>query len=452
VSAPQIDELYTIGAGGNRRVVHPADVRGKYTTRRRLISAGLVLVLLALPFIQVNGLPSVWIDVARRRFHFFGASLGPTDSYLLFFLITGVAFALIVASALWGRVWCGYACPQTVFLETVFRNIERWIEGSREQRMRLADSAWTWSKLWRRGLKLSVFFVLSAGIAHVLLCYFVSPAALWADMQLGPSSSPFAFGASVLCTAVLFFNFTWFREQLCIIICPYGRLQSALSDADTVVIGYDALRGEPRGKVSDPDAGACVSCNRCVTVCPTAIDIRHGLQLECVGCANCIDACDEIMIKVGRAPGLIRYDSQAGFAGQKRTFWRPRVYLYSAFALVGLIALTATLATRPSLPATLVRQSGAPFVIDGDTVRNAYALHLHNRRAEAVDWTVVVTAPAALHVILPRQSVHLEPYEKQILPLFVEAKQPAAQSDFTLRVGDVMTLNGHFLAPTPAPR
>src|SRR5690606_21433497 len=279
------------------------------------------------PFIKIGGKPIVFLDVAHRRFHLFGASFNSNDFWLVFFLVTGIGFGLIFVTTLFGRVWCGYACPQTVFLEGIYRRVERLIEGNRNDRIRRNHGPWNFDKIWRKSTKFVLFLAISVGLAHVFLAYFVSFPSMWTMVTSPPTEHIEAFIWTTAFAAVTFFNFGWFREQVCLIICPYGRLQSVMTDRNTFNVAYDVTRGEPRGKPSEEGVGDCVDCRRCVQVCPTGIDIRNGLQLDCVGCASCIDACDEVMDKLGRPRGLIRYDSPNGLEGKKRRFLRPRVWV-----------------------------------------------------------------------------------------------------------------------------
>lgn len=452
-TGPSIDTLYSVGPGGARNFLHPAAAHGRFTRARQIVFTILIAVLVVLPFLTINGRPGVWLDMRGRSFHFLGLSAGPTQSYLLFYLSLAAAFALVVTSALWGRLWCGWACPQTVWLEGVYRRLERLFEGDRHRQLQLDAAPFGLEKLLRRGGKNLVFLAVSAALAHLLVCYFVPPKALWAMMGRGPSADPEVFVWSAALTAAVFFNYAWFREQMCIIICPYGRLQSVLSDADTIVVGYDARRGEPRGKAGEA-RGDCVDCSRCVAVCPTGIDIRQGLQLECVGCAACIDACDEIMTRLKRPRGLIRYDSQRSLTEGTRRFLRPRVYVYAALALVGTIAAVATVRTRPDLPVNLVRQVGAPFVLDGPTVRNAFLLRTANKteKDESFALEIAPANPAAV-VTVPARVWSIPAGGAAVLPIFVEIPRASFSGPFdvTARLtspdGRKAELHAQFLGP-----
>lgn len=452
--APSLETLSTVGPGGARNFLHPAKAHGRFARARTVVFAVLIAAFVALPFITINGRPGVWLDMAGRSFHFLGLSIGPTQTYLAFFLALALAFTLVVVSALWGRLWCGWACPQTVWLEGVYRRVERAFEGDRHRQLQLDAAPWGAGKLLRKGGKHLVFLLLSAAIAHLLVCYFVPPAKLWALVGRGPSADPEVFVWSSALTALVFFNFAWFREQLCIIVCPYGRLQSVLADQDTVVVGYDARRGEPRGKASKAGHGDCVDCSRCVAVCPTGIDIRQGMQLECVGCAACADACDEIMSRLKRPKGLIRYDSQRGLASGERRFLRPRVYAYGILAALLLVAGAVLARSRPELPVTLVRQTGAPFVLDGEKVRNAYLVRTANKteKDELLTLEVVPANPRA-EVTLPARTWPVPPQGIAAIPLFVEVERKSFAGPFDVAVkvtgkdGRQAELHAQFLGP-----
>lgn len=376
---PDLDTVYTINPDGSRNFLHPADVHGPWQHRKHVVWAVLIAIYILLPWIAIGGHPAVHIDLRSRSAHLFGQGFTNQDFYLVFFLVSGLGFALFVATSLWGRIWCGYACPQTVFLEGVFRKIERILEGPRDERVRRNLGPLTRDKAWRKVVKHAIFLVLSFAIAHIFLAYFIPVRELLGLMSRPPGSHVGDFIWVMFWTAVLYFDYAWFREQTCLIICPYGRAQSALVDRDTIIIGYDAARGEPRGKKGDA-TGDCIDCYRCVAVCPTGIDIRSGLQMECVGCANCVDACNDIMRKVDRPEGLIRYDSQRGFAGEpRRSLLRPRFFLYTFLGLLGLTVAGFTILRRASFEVRVLRAQGLPYQIEGDVVRNVYMIRIQNK-------------------------------------------------------------------------
>ncbi|HRQ89608.1 MAG TPA: cytochrome c oxidase accessory protein CcoG [Bacteroidia bacterium] len=454
---PNLDSVTTINADGSRYYLHPADVRGPWTAWRRVFGYALIAVYAALPWIPVNGNPAVLFDVEHRRFHLFGLTLVPQNLWVLFFGITGLGFALFFLTALLGRLWCGWACPYTVFLEHIFRRIERLVEGDAPARKRLATAPWGASKVLRRFAKHALYGISAAVIAHFFLSYFVPLPRLYAYMQEGPLAHATAFGIVLFLTVVLWFCFGWFREQFCIVMCPYGRLQSALTDDDTVNIGYDETRGEPRGPVNKT-SGACIDCRRCVNVCPTGIDIRNGLQMECIGCAACIDACDEIMVKVGQPKGLVRYDSTNGFAGKKRRILRPRILLYTGLGLLGL-AVFAFTASRKASPysADFSRMLGAPYFTDAASVRNHYQVRFQNQRNQPATFRLdLADAPEGFTLSGAGQPIEVPPLGETTRPAIVVV--PAASYTgpapirFRLAVepGEVLIEHeANFLGPDP---
>ncbi|MDF1812806.1 MAG: cytochrome c oxidase accessory protein CcoG [Verrucomicrobiales bacterium] len=420
--SPNLDSVTTVNADGSHYILHPADVSGRFTTARKIFAAFLLLIYVALPWIQINGAPAVFLDVQTRQFHLFGITLAPQDLWVMFFSITGLGFSLFFITALLGRVWCGWACPYTVFLEHIYRRIERWIDGEGTQRKRLDAAPWGPGKIFRRVVKNGLFLIVSALLAHVFLSYFISIKRLYHFMEEGPMSHAFAFGAILFLTGALYVCFARFREQFCIMVCPYGRLQSAMTDDNTMIIGYDEMRGEPRGK---PGAvtGDCVDCRRCVNVCPTGIDIRNGLQLECIGCAACIDACDDIMKKLDRPTGLVRYDSLNGLSQKKRQILRPRIFVYATLGFLGLAALTLTtfFKARPYTVSSS-RMAGAPFYIDSESVRNHYQLRLLNKRNQPATFEMSLENPPAGYSLSGAgQVITIEPHKGVTRPTILKA-------------------------------
>ena len=432
---PSINSVTSINEDGSRYFIHPADVSGFWTRCRRFSAWILIAIFIALPIIPVGGHPAVFLDVMGRKFHLFGLTLMFQDLWLLFFLITGLGFTLFLVTAILGRSWCGWACPQTVFLDHVFRRVERWIDGDAQARRRLEDAPWSLGKLFRRVLKHGIFFILAAGIAHLFLSYFVSLPALWAMMHGSPFEHWKLFVFVFALTGLMYFDFAWFREQFCIVLCPYGRLQSALIDDNSIVIGYDERRGEPRGKTGTT-TGDCIDCRRCVQVCPTGIDIRQGLQMECIGCDACIDACDEIMTKLERPRGLIRHDSLNALAGRPFKFLRPRLFLYLVLALVG--ASVFFLATREVKPVILsvIRMQGAPYIRDAETVRNNYLVRLANKRPNAHEYRIEVESPLPGIVSTGANThpIRLEAGEEVREPLIVTIPDSEFRGQFDLQI------------------
>ncbi len=415
---PNVDSVTTIREDGSRFFLHPADVKGFFTRHRRWTGLVLIAIYLSLPWINIGGHPAVFLDVAARRFHLFGLVLAFQDVWLLFFGITGLGFGLFFITSLFGRLWCGWACPQTVFLDHVYRRIERWIEGDAVARRKLDDAPWGREKAIKRIGKQVAFVIVSLVISHLFLAYYVSVPELWSMMRSSPWEHWNAFLFVFVFSGIIYFNFAWFREQLCIVICPYGRLQSALTDDNTMVIGYDAKRGEPRGKPATAGVGDCIDCNRCVQVCPTGIDIRHGLQLECIGCAACIDACDTVMDKLKRPTGLIRYDSLEGLEGRKTKWVRPRTILYSFLLLLGASVATYAISTVRPANFMVTRMTGAPYIVTDEAVRNQFLVRVVNKRDEAQSFRIELRdLPAFVGSSGFTNEVELAPLAEQVVPL-----------------------------------
>jgi cytochrome c oxidase accessory protein FixG len=429
MDGPTLDKLAILDDHGRRMKIHPADVDGRFQRAKPFVRWGLIGLFVALPWISVGGHPAVLLDLPMRRAYLFGHVFVPSDMPFLFFGLTAIAWTLIMASTLFGRVWCGWACPQTVYLEGVYRRIERKIEGNGAQRLAFDTAPWTSQKIAKKVLKWSLWLLSSFLIAHIFLSYFVSIPRV-VDMVLDdPREHWEAFLVAAFATGLVHFNFAWFREQTCLIICPYGRFQSALQDRDSIVIGYDKKRGEPRGKATEPGHGDCVDCRKCVTVCPTGIDIRNGLQMECIGCAACIDACDDVMKKLHRAPGLIRYDSERGLAGEGRRVLRPRVYFYLAAGVVGLAVLLAFALTRTPIVARVVRPAGVPFGLLDDVVQNQAMIHVENRSSGDRNLDLVVDAPDDVMLLTPQRHVSLPPGGKHDFQVIVRVPRKG----FTIR-------------------
>lgn len=456
---PNLDTVTTINEDGSRFIIHPADVRGFFTRWRRLSALLLIGVYILLPWIPINGHPAVFLDVLNRRFHLFGITLAAQDMWLLFFLVSGLAFSLFFVTAFLGRVWCGWACPQTVFLEHVFRRIERWIEGDAAARKKLDREEPTPAKITKRVVKHAIFLVLAAGIAHMFLAYFISIPQLWEWIRTSPLEHWKAFVFVSVFTIVLYFNFAWFREQLCIVICPYGRFQSALVDEHSLNVAYDYERGNPPGPAKDAEAGDCIDCHRCIQVCPTGIDIRQGLQLECIACAACIDACDEIMDKVKRPRGLIRYASEQNLKGERSILLRPRTFLYAFFMLLGISVAAYSFSTIDKAVVSITRMPGSPFYLSESTVRNQLQVRLINKDTQPLDFTITAVDPAGNVVVETAgmaEKTRLEPMEERNSTFILQVPRDTYAGAFgveiqvTAQPGDILfNRTVEFLGPDP---
>jgi cytochrome c oxidase accessory protein FixG len=461
VHLPLVDEpelpSAALPSDGRRHAIQPADTQGRFHTIRNLGFAFLIVFWAALPWVGIAGHPAVFLDVDTREFFLFGATFNAQDTWLLFFLLTGVGFGLVYATALAGRVWCGYACPQTVFLEGVYRRIQRVVEGPRDKRLRRNAGPWNADKAARKIASHTLYVLVSLLVAHVFLSYFVSLPKTFAMVRQSPAAHPEAFGWVVAMTGLFYLNFAFFREQLCVVLCPYGRLQSALLDEHSLVIGYDTRRGEPRGKKGVEGAGDCVDCKRCVVVCPTGIDIRNGTQMECIACTACIDACDEIMDKLERPRGLVRYDSQQGLAGKPRKLVRGRMVLYSVLLVVGAVVALLATRKRQDFEVGLLRLPGEPYTVEAGEVRNALQLHLVNKRADRTAYRVEVEAAPGMSAVIPMPTVSLAGLDGTRVPLFLSVSRDTFHGAFPVRARvlrvddprDVATVTGTFLGPTP---
>jgi len=445
----------SLQADGSREFVQTADVSGRFVYARKITFVALIALWLAMPVVRLKGHPLVFVDVETRRFYLFGGSFNAQDIWLLFFLLTGLAFGLVYVTALLGRVWCGWACPQTVFLEGIFRPIERITEGPREARIRLNKASMSVEKFVRKAAKHTLYIFAALFVAHVFVSYFVSVPRMLQMVRHSPGEHPEAFGWAIALTAIFYGNFSWFREQLCLVVCPYGRLQSTLLDTDSLVVGYDERRGEPRGKAHAEGVGDCVDCKRCVVVCPTGIDIRNGLQVDCIACSACIDACDDVMAKLGRPRGLIRYDSLNGLAGNPRRVLRPRLYIYTALLVAGIVAASLAFRKHESFEANLLRLPGAPYTRVDEAVQNKFQVHLVNKSGEGHVFHILPENEGELSFIISMKDVSLAPMASVEVPLFVSSAKPIGDQPFSLRIArengeESKSVRAVFLSPKGA--
>jgi len=367
---------------GTRRWLRPVPSAGPWHRRRRLVAYALMLVFFAIPYLRSNGKPLILLDLPRREFTLFGTTFLPTDTLLVMLLVLSVLIFIFLLSALYGRVWCGWACPQTVYMEYLFRPIERFFEGGFRGSLQMDRESrphpWRWAKH-------AVYGLLAIFLSHTFLGYFVGIDTLKQWIQLSPVEHPVAFLVMAGTTVMIFLDFAWFREQTCLVACPYGRIQSALLDDRSTIVAYDPRRGEPRmkgAKTRPASAGDCVDCGNCVSTCPTGIDIRDGLQMECIHCTQCIDACDAVMLKIGRPRGLIRYGSRSEMLGHAGRRLRLRTVLYPV-ALAGTLGLFVTLLmTRSDADVTVLRGLGTPYTVQADgRVVNQVRIKIANRGA-----------------------------------------------------------------------
>ena len=376
------DAVGTISKEGNRNYVIPQKPKGRLYNLRSYFSYFYLILFFTLPFIKVEGEPVFLFNVLERKFIFFSKIFWPQDFFIFAIgLLTFIVFVILFTVA-FGRIFCGWACPQTIFMEMVFRKIEYFIDGDANQQKKLKAMPWNTEKIVKRVIKIFAFFSLSFLIANFFLGYIIGIDELWVHIQEGIFVEFGTFSALVIFTLVFFFVYYWFREQACIIVCPYGRLQGVLLDRNSILVAYDYVRGEPRGKLSDKtnDKGDCVNCHACVRVCPTGIDIRNGTQLECVNCTACIDACDEIMDHVNKPKGLIRYASENGIALKEQMTYTWRLKLYTLVLSLLLIFLGVLLVTRADVAARIMRTPGQTYqLLADDKISNLYNIKLVNK-------------------------------------------------------------------------
>ena len=382
------DSIGTIDETGHRKFIFPKKPSGKLYEYRKIVSYFLLAILIANPFLKINGNQFMMFNVLERRFNIFGFPFWPQDFYLfVLFMILGVVF-VILFTVIFGRIFCGWICPQTIFLEMVFRRIEYWIEGDRGAQIRLAKQEWNAEKIRKKGLKWSIFLVISFFIANVFLAYLISSDELFKMIEDGPESHLSTLIALLIFTGVFYFVFVWFREQVCIIACPYGRLQGVLLDNKSINVAYDFVRGEKesgRAKLNKNEdraasgKGDCIDCHQCVHVCPTGIDIRNGTQLECVNCTACIDECDSIMETVGLPKGLIRYASEDEIEKKSKFQFTARMKGYTAVLVILIGVLTGLLFLRTDVEASILRLPGQLFQHKGDNISNVYTFKIINK-------------------------------------------------------------------------
>lgn len=382
------DSVGTMDNTGKRKWVFPRKPKGKYTNYRVLVSILLLVIYFAIPFLKFNGNPILLFNIIERQFFIFGQPFYPQDFFILALGAIVSLIFIIIFTVVFGRIFCGWICPQTIFLEMIFRKIEYAIEGDRNKQIRLDNQEWDTEKIWKRSLKWFTFLLISIIITHIMFMYIVGYEQVFSIMQEGPFAKPTNFLVMIMFTAAFYFVFAWFREQVCTMVCPYGRLQGVLIDKETINVFYDYKRGENRYKWKKGEdrksegKGDCIDCKQCVVVCPTGIDIRDGLQMECVNCTACIDACDEVMVKVGLPPGLIRYASEKEIEEQEKFKFSGRMKAYSVVLLVLVAFLGGLLYNRGEMEAKFLKPPGSTFFVRDGKITNTYNYTFLNKSNE----------------------------------------------------------------------
>jgi len=406
-----------LGMRNKRQWIYEQKVTGPWQRIRKATFTLLHLILFATPWIVIRGNPALQIDLPGRRLFVLGAIFTAADTIFMLMLLLFLAFSLFFFTSLFGRLWCGFACPQTVFLDTWIRPMEEWIEGDWVHRRKRDEGGWTLDRASRKALKWSLFLLIAFLISMTLGSYFAGARALWSGQ-----GSTLEYAIVGIFTAIWFLDLTWFREQFCNYLCPYARFQSALTDSETLMVEYVVPRGEPRGGPDAKEAGRCIECNKCVVVCPQGIDIRNGFQLECIACARCIDACDIVMGKLGHET-LITWTSLTATTGKRARRFRPRTVIYGGI-LTGIAALGITLlSARVPFDAAVQRAPGSLFTMDADGyVRNTYLLRVTNKAAsrDSVDFQVHVDGLPGAQVLV--QGITLGTTESATIPLVIRVK------------------------------
>jgi cytochrome c oxidase accessory protein FixG len=382
------DSISTIKEDGKRNWLFPKRPKGWYYNARTIVSIFYLIVFLVLPWIKVDGEPLFLINIIDRKFILFGKIFWPQD-FVIFMvgLLTFIVF-IVVFTVAFGRLFCGWVCPQTIFMEMVFRRVEYWIEGDADRQRKLSKSEWNTDKILRRGGKYVAFFLISFIIANYFLSYIIGMDQVVSYIRDGLTAHWDILIPLLIFTTIFFFVYSWFREQVCLIVCPYGRLQGVMLDRDSVVVAYDYVRGEPRKhfrKNEERKAGHCVDCLECVKVCPTGIDIRNGTQLECVNCTACIDACDAIMDKFEFPQGLIRYASENNIANHEKMKFTKRMIAYSVVLSILVAVLVTLLATRQDVSASILRVRGMLYQEQANgQISNLYNIKLLNKTRKEI--------------------------------------------------------------------
>jgi len=392
------DSIATVDEKGKRVWIYPRKPSGLYHKWRIAVTVLLLSILFAGPFLKINGQPFLLLNVFERKFVILGQAFWPQDFFLLAVVLITFFVFVILFTVVFGRVWCGWMCPQTLFMEMVFRKIEYWIEGDSNAQRRLDKQPWDTSKIFKKTSKHILFLLISILIAHTVMAYLIGVDNTREIVSQPPSENLAGFLGLVGFTAIFYFVYAKFREQACIAVCPYGRLQGVLLTRESIVVAYDWLRGEPRGHLKRDSPvkvqhGDCIDCKLCVHVCPTGIDIRNGTQLECVNCTACIDVCDDVMVKIGRPKGLIRYASYNSIKEGWLKIINGRVIAYSIVLMVLLSALSFALITRSDVEATMLKVPGTLYQREPGFITNLYNVEFVNKTFSELTLEIKVESP-----------------------------------------------------------
>lgn len=420
------DSIATVDEEGKRIWVYPKKPGGKYHQRRILVTIILLAIFFAGPFIRIGGQPMLLLNFFDRKFVILGQVFWPQDFFLLALTLITLFVFIILFTVAFGRVWCGWACPQTLFMEMVFRKIEYWIEGDAQAQRRLNQQSLNADKFLKKTAKHVIFIAISIIIAHTAMAYLIGIDETLAIVQTSPFEHLSGFIGIVAFTAVFYGVFAKFREQACIAVCPYGRLQGVLLTKESLVVAYDWLRGEPRGKLKKKNAapvekaGDCIDCKLCVHVCPTGIDIRNGTQLECVNCTACMDACDEVMLKINKPTGLIRFASYNSIKDGVKKVLNVRVMAYAAVLTLLVGFLSYMIFTRAPVQTTLLKVPGTLYQKQDDgTITNLYTMEFANKTFEDIQLSVKVESPKEAVLTQSGERALIIPAEDRMKAMFI---------------------------------
>lgn len=460
------DTIATVDEKGKRIWMYPKKPSGYYHRLRIAVAIGLLTLFFSGPFIRINGQPLLLLNLFERKFVIFGQPFWPQDFFLLALTLITFFVFIILFTVAFGRLWCGWACPQTLFMEMVFRKIEYWIEGDAPSQRRLNAAPWTAEKIFKKSAKQLIFILISILIAHVAMAYLIGMDRVTEIVSQPPAAHLSGFLGLAFFTSIFYGVFAYFREQACIAVCPYGRLQGVLLTKDSLVVAYDWLRGEPRGKIrkqpvaAEAKTGDCIDCKLCIHVCPTGIDIRNGTQLECVNCTACMDACDDVMLKTGKPAGLIRYASYNGIKNGVQRIFNARVWGYT-FVLSALIGLLSYfIFTRADIETTVLRAPGTLYTkTDDGKIANVYQIEFVNKTFRDIDLELRIENPAGAELQKVGDTLILVPGEGMLKGMFIvkipaeEVRSMKMTVDFgvyekgDLNAGKIETVRARFVGP-----
>ncbi len=397
------DRIATVDETGKRKWIYAYQPKGKFYNIRTILSVLYFLIFFGLPFVEIDGRPLFQFNIPEAKFIIFGKIFWPQDFFIFGLTMVTFVFFIVLFTAAFGRLFCGWACPQTNFMELMFRRVEYWVLGDAPAQRQLKNAPWTGNKIFKVGLKHVLFFLLSFIIANFFLAYIIGIKELEKIITEPVTEHVAGFASIIVFSGVFYGVYAFFREQACTVVCPYGRLQSVLLDKNSMIVAYDYKRGEPRGnfkKQAELNLGDCIDCHQCVKVCPTGIDIRNGVQMECVGCTACIDACNHIMDSIDKPRGLIRYASENSIAKGEPLRYTTRMKLYTGLCFLLLSVLSVILLTRKDVDATVIRTAGMLYQERGtDSISNLYNIRMVNKTTQDLNIEVrLVDAPGRIQM------------------------------------------------------